>query len=198
MWVAVAVVAAVAATGVTATSGPVRPHLDHVLFVGNNWDGTADVIAPDRGFARIGRINIIPDIAERMTEILTDPVRLAYFLAIREFVGEGHDQYVDDMFTSHDGRLLVVSRPSLRDVVAIALQSADLQHPQILEMLDHYTYPAEVLVASVRNPLHVIKGAQMGAHIATCPFAVLQQLVKHPLTDVGLGRFLADWKKAQR
>src|SRR5438132_1639284 len=69
---------------------------------------------------------------------------------------------------------------------------------QILEMLDHYTYPAEVLVASVRNPLHVIKGAQMGAHIATCPFAVLQQLAKHPLTDVGLDRFLADWKKAQR
>ena len=68
---------------------------------------------------------------------------------------------------------------------------------QILEMLDHYTYPAEVLVASVRSPLHVIRAAQMGAHIATCPFAVLQQLVKHPLSDVGLERFLADWKKAK-
>ena len=67
----------------------------------------------------------------------------------------------------------------------------------ILEMLEHYTYPSEVLVASVRNPLHVIRAAQMGAHIATCPFAVLQQLVKHPLTDVGLERFLADWKKAK-
>jgi transaldolase len=69
---------------------------------------------------------------------------------------------------------------------------------QILAMLDHYTYPAEVLVASVRSPLHVIRAAQMGAHVATCPFAVLQQLVKHPLTDVGLERFLADWKKSQR
>jgi len=49
----------------------------------------------------------------------------------------------------------------------------------------------------VRGPLHVIRAAQMGAHIATCPFAVLQQLVKHPLTDVGLERFLADWKKAK-
>jgi len=68
---------------------------------------------------------------------------------------------------------------------------------QMLEMLDHYTYPAEVLVASVRSPVHVIKAAQMGAHIATCPFAVLQQLAKHPLTDVGLERFLADWKKAK-
>ena len=69
---------------------------------------------------------------------------------------------------------------------------------QILEVLDHYTYGAEVLVASVRSPIHVIRGAQMGAHIATCPFTVLQQLVKHPLTDVGLDRFLADWKKAKR
>ena len=68
---------------------------------------------------------------------------------------------------------------------------------QILEMLDHYTYPAEVLVASVRSPVHVIRAAQMGAHGATCPFAVLQQLLKHPLTDVGLERFLADWKKAK-
>src|SRR5437899_5530154 len=51
---------------------------------------------------------------------------------------------------------------------------------QILEMLDHYTYPAEVLVASVRSPVHVIRAAQMGAHGATCPFAVLQQLEKHP------------------
>src|SRR5438552_1031648 len=68
---------------------------------------------------------------------------------------------------------------------------------QIIETLDHYTYPSEVLVASVRGPLHVIRAAQMGAHVATCPFAVLHQLAKHPLTDVGLERFLADWKKAR-
>jgi transaldolase len=69
---------------------------------------------------------------------------------------------------------------------------------QMLEMLQHYTYSAEVLVASVRNPVHVIKAAQMGAHVATCPFVVLQQLAKHPLTDVGLERFLADWRKVNR
>jgi transaldolase len=69
---------------------------------------------------------------------------------------------------------------------------------QILEMLGHYSYPAELLVASVRTPVHVIRAARMGAHVATCPYAVLQQLVKHPLTDVGLERFLADWRKVQR
>ena len=68
----------------------------------------------------------------------------------------------------------------------------------ILEMLGHYSYKAEVLVASTRSPVHVIKAARMGAHIATCPFSVLQQLAKHPLTDSGLERFLADWKKAKR
>jgi len=68
---------------------------------------------------------------------------------------------------------------------------------QMMTMLRHYAYPAEVLVASVRNPLHVIRAAELGAHVATCPFGVLQQLAKHPLTDVGLERFLADWRKSQ-
>ena len=58
-----------------------------------------------------------------MLEIPTDPVRLGYFLAIRELIGEGHDQYVDDMFASKDGRLLVVSRPSLADVIGLDLNT---------------------------------------------------------------------------
>src|SRR5919107_3962933 len=93
-----------------------------VLYVGNNWDGTADVVQP-RKFRRIARINIIPDIDERMKEIQSDPERYGYFLAIRQLVGEGHDQFVDDMFSSHNGRVLYVSRPSLADVVAISLRT---------------------------------------------------------------------------
>jgi len=68
---------------------------------------------------------------------------------------------------------------------------------QIVSIFNHYSFPTEVLVASVRNPLHIIEAAQMGAHIATMPFAVLEQLLKHPLTDIGLQRFLADWQKLQ-
>ena len=98
------------------------PKTRDVLYVGNNWDGTADVIQP-RKFKRIARINIIPDLAERMAEIQSNPERLGYFLAIREQVGEGHDQFVDDMFSSHNGRVLYVSRPSLADVVAINLRT---------------------------------------------------------------------------
>jgi len=96
-----------------------------VLYVGNNWDGTADVVQPRR-FRRLARINIIPDIAARMAEIESNPERLGYFLAIRQEVGEGHDQFVDDMFSSHNGRVLYVSRPSLADVVAINLRTRQI------------------------------------------------------------------------
>jgi hypothetical protein len=101
---------------------PERPDTHRVMFVGNNWDGTADIIDA-RNFQRLGRINVIPDREERMREIALNPVRLAFFLAIRQFVGEGNDQFTDDMFTSHDGRFVYVSRPSFADVVGIDLRT---------------------------------------------------------------------------
>jgi DNA-binding beta-propeller fold protein YncE len=116
------IVAVLVALTVAAPSGAVPPTARDVLYVGNNWDGTADVIDP-QSFKRITRINIIPDKDERMAEIMANPDRLAFFLAIREFVGEGNDQFVDDMFSSHDGRFLYVSRPSFADVVAFNLQT---------------------------------------------------------------------------
>jgi transaldolase len=69
---------------------------------------------------------------------------------------------------------------------------------QIRTILDNYGFTAEIIVASVRHPLHVLNAALMGADICTIPYGVLQQLVKHPLTDVGIERFLADWKKTQK
>ncbi len=65
----------------------------------------------------------------------------------------------------------------------------------ILAIYRNYGYPTQVLAASLRHPLHVVEAAKAGAHVATMPFAVLQQLLKHPLTDIGLERFLSDWKK---
>jgi hypothetical protein len=105
-----------------------RPAKKSVLYVGNNWDGTADIIDVRKRakFKKIAHLNIIPDIQQRMGEILMDPVRLGYFLAIRQAVGEGNDQFVDDMFSSNDGRLLVVSRPSLADVVGINIGTGQI------------------------------------------------------------------------
>jgi transaldolase len=68
---------------------------------------------------------------------------------------------------------------------------------QVVTIYKNYNYQTEVLVASVRHPLHVVEAAMIGAHICTIPFRVIDQLIKHPLTDLGLERFLADWKKSQ-
>lgn len=68
----------------------------------------------------------------------------------------------------------------------------------IVTMYSHYSYRTEVLVASVRHPIHVIQAAKLGAHIATLPFGVLKWMTKHPLTDNGLERFLKDWEKVPK
>jgi transaldolase len=65
-----------------------------------------------------------------------------------------------------------------------------------VRMVETYGYDSEVLVASIRHPLHVVQSVQAGAHIATMPFKIMQMLFKHPLTDIGLERFLGDWNKA--
>jgi len=79
----------------------------------------------------------------------------------------------------------------------ISINGMELIH-QILTIYRNYEFDTQVLVASIRHPIHVVESAMMGAHIGTMPFSVITQLVKHPLTDIGLERFLADWKKAQK
>jgi transaldolase len=66
----------------------------------------------------------------------------------------------------------------------------------ICEIYRNYGFKTQVLAASIRNPLHVVEAAKAGAHVATMPFAVLEQLMKHPLTDAGLKKFLDDWAKS--
>ena len=68
---------------------------------------------------------------------------------------------------------------------------------QIVEIYDNYDYTTEVLVASVRGPQHIVEAARMGADVCTCPAKVIEQCFNHPLTDLGLERFLKDWEKAQ-
>src|SRR5262245_1266664 len=68
---------------------------------------------------------------------------------------------------------------------------------EIVQIFDNYEYPTEILVASCRHPIHVIEAARLGADIATCPPAVIDALFNHPLTNIGLEKFLKDWEKAQ-
>ncbi|HEV2777022.1 MAG TPA: hypothetical protein VGV90_15620 [Solirubrobacteraceae bacterium] len=119
-------VAAVVGVALALVAGPPAPAANaapatrEVLVVGNNWDGTADVVDP-RAHKVLTRLNIVPDLAQRRAEIAGDPVALGFFNANSLLVGEGHVQYVDDAFTSPDGRFLYVSRPSLADVIALDL-----------------------------------------------------------------------------
>lgn len=66
---------------------------------------------------------------------------------------------------------------------------------EIIQIYDNYGFETEVLVASCRHPLHVVEAAKMGADVATLPFSVIDKLFNHPLTDIGLDKFLSDWKK---
>ncbi len=68
----------------------------------------------------------------------------------------------------------------------------------IVQIYDNYAFETEIIVASIRNPVHVLDAARIGADISTIPFKVIAQLAKHPLTDIGLEKFLADWEKVPK
>jgi DNA-binding beta-propeller fold protein YncE len=118
--------------------------------------------ATEGRFTRIARLNIIPDIDARMAEIATDPVRLGYFAAIRILIGEVNDQFVDDMYSSKDGRLLVVSRPSLRDVVALDIASGKIVWRFVVDgqRSDHMALSPDgrrvAVSASTGNVVHIL------------------------------------------
>ncbi|MFF4469982.1 YncE family protein [Streptomyces sp. NPDC001599] len=171
--VAAALALTVAAPAATASAVPDAPAaLREVMFVGNNWDGTADVIRSTGDFARIGRIDVVPDKAERMAEINADPIKWIYFQAIRNGVGEGHDQLVDDMYSTPDGASVVVSRPSFADVVSVDLATGDInwRFPVSGYRSDHMAVSPDgtrvAVSASTSNTVHVLDietGEQVGS-----------------------------------
>ncbi|MET9449688.1 YncE family protein [Streptomyces cinerochromogenes] len=171
--VAAALVLTVAAPATAASARAAAPDgLREVLFVGNNWDGTADVIRSSGDFAKIGRIDVIPDKDVRMAEINADPVKWIYFQAIRNSVGEGHDQFADDMYATPDGRSVVVSRPSFADVVSIDLATGKLnwRFPVAGYRADHMAVSPDgtrvAVSASTANTVHVLDigtGKQLGS-----------------------------------
>ncbi|KOG07216.1 MULTISPECIES: YncE family protein [Streptomyces] len=157
----------VSAAGPTASAG-----LREVMFVGNNWDGTADVIASRGDFHRIGRLNVIPDKEQRLREIRLNPIRLAYFLGVRSGPGEGHDQFVDDMYATPDGSSMVVSRPSFADVVSLDLRTGRInwRFPVAGYRSDHMAVSPDgstvAVSASTANTVHVLDiatGRELGS-----------------------------------
>ncbi|MGW6691014.1 YncE family protein [Streptomyces sp. NPDC054961] len=143
-----------------------------VLFVGNNWEGTADVLASTGDLAKVGRINMVPDKEERLREIYLNPVKLGFFLGIRATAGEGHDQFVDDMYTTPDGTAVVASRPSFADVVSIDVRTGRInwRFPVAGYRADHMAISPDgtrvAVSASTANTVHVLDvatGRQTGS-----------------------------------
>lgn len=161
-----------AGAGLPTSAGPAGPGPREVLFVGNNWEGTADVLASTGNLAKVGRIDMIPDKAERLREIYLNPVKLAYFLGVRATAGEGHDQFVDDMYTTPDGSAVIASRPSFADVVSIDVRTGRVnwRFPVAGYRADHMAVSPDgtrvAVSASTANTVHVLdmaSGRQTGS-----------------------------------
>ena len=119
--------------------------------------------------------------------------------AVKELAGEGIKTNVTLCFSPTQALIAAKAgaayiSPFVGRLDDISNRGMDLVE-QIMVIYENYGFETEVIVASIRNPVHVVDAALMGADIATMPYMVIKQVIRHPLTDIGLERFLADWKK---
>lgn len=162
-------------------------------------DVSAEVTALDtEGMLKEGRelAKIAPNV------VVKCPLTLDGLKATRAFRAEGTKVNVTLCFSAAQALLAAKAgasyiSPFIGRLDDTATDGMELIR-QIVQIYDNYGFATEVLAASIRHPLHIVDCALAGADVATIPFKVIQQLVKHPLTDKGLKGFLADWKKSGR
>jgi transaldolase len=122
--------------------------------------------------------------------------------AARELRGEGIRTNITLVFSPNQALIAAKAGGSFISVFVGRLDDAGHDGMEVVrdtvELIETYDFDAEVIVASVRHPIHVVEAMRAGAHIATIPFAVLDQMFKHPLTDIGIERFLKDWEKVPK
>jgi transaldolase len=159
---------------------------------------SAEVVATDApGMVREGR-----DLAKIAPNIVVKcPLTAEGLKAVRELKGDGIRSNVtlcfsapQALFAAKAGAYIVSPFVGRLDDIGIDGMALIKDVKQIYR---NYGFETQILVASIRNPLHVIEAALVGADIATMPASVYQALLKHPLTDIGLARFLEDWRKAE-
>ncbi len=134
--------------------------------------------------------------------VIKVPMTTEGLKATRIFASEGIKTNVTLVFSASQALLAAkagatFASPFVGRLDDISLPSMDLIS-DIMTIYENYGYSTEVIVASIRNPNHVMDAALLGAHIATIPFKVIAQLAKHPLTDKGIESFLADWEKRKK
>lgn len=162
-------------------------------------DVSAEVTSPDiTGMLREGReyAAIAPNVVVKCP-LTTDGLK-----ATRQLTSEGIKVNVTLCFSAAQAILAAKAgaayiSPFLGRLDDIGYDGLQLL-AEIIEIYDNYDWKTEVLAASIRHPIHVIEAARLGADVATMPFKVMEQLIKHPLTDKGLEQFLADWRKVGR
>lgn len=159
---------------------------------------SAEVIALDaEGMLKEGRE--LAAIHENI--VIKVPMTEEGLKATRVFAGEGIKTNVTLIFSTLQA--LLAAKAGATYVSPFVGRLDDVGHEgmdgvdQIRTVYDNYGYTTEIIVASVRNPLHVLNAGLIGADICTIPFGVMQQLAKHPLTDVGIQKFMADWEKTK-
>jgi len=130
------------------------------------------------------------------------PMTVEGLKATKSCAAEGIKTNVTLVFSSSQGLLAAKAgatfvSPFVGRIDDISGEGMELIE-QLVVMYENYRYKSEIIVASIRNPTHFVKSALMGAHVATVPFKVIKQLSKHPLTDIGIEKFLADWEKVPK
>lgn len=159
---------------------------------------SAEVIATDvEGIVKEGRelAKLHPNIVVKVP-LIADGLK-----AVRTFTDEGIKTNVTLCFSATQALLAAKAgatyiSPFIGRIDDVSGEGMELIE-QIVTIYDNYDLPTQVLAASIRHPLHVVQAALVGAHVATIPHKVIHQLLKHPLTDLGLERFLADAKASK-
>lgn len=130
------------------------------------------------------------------------PICLEGLKATKVLAQEGIHVNTTLIFSSMQA--LLAAKAGTRYVSPFVGRLDDISHEgmslvdEIVTIYDNYGMDTEIIVASIRHPLHVVEAAMIGADIATIPFGVIEKLVKHPLTDIGMDKFLSDWKKVKK
>lgn len=178
-----------------------RPYIEVLTEIAREVEGpvSAEVIATDAdGIVREAR-----DLAKIGSNIVIKVPLIAEGLkAVKILTGEGIRTNVTLCFNALQALMAAKAgatyvSPFVGRLDDISSDGMDVIE-EIVTIYDNYGYDTEIIVASVRNPLHIKYAAMMGAHIATIPYSVFENIVKHPLTDIGLAKFLEDYKKVPK
>ena len=160
---------------------------------------SAEVISLDaKGMVKEGR-----ELAKIHDNInIKVPMTAEGLKAVKDFSARGIDTNVTLVFSANQA--LLAAKAGASFVSPFVGRIDDTGHDglqivhDIVQIYMNYAFDTEIIVASTRNPIHVLESAKAGAHIATVPWNLLQQMVKHPQTDIGIEKFLADWEKVPK